>query len=123
MAATVRLHQVAPWNKRLTNPYRTRYAQHGGRYFKVSADSLNDVWMVYEIDHDDDILKQDIDTSFVALAFTLAQARLAIELRVDGRTCNEISRALADAPRPGTGRSHPDNVARRQGFMRPGRRL
>jgi hypothetical protein len=121
--AGIRLSQVAPWNRRLTNPYRTRYAQHDGRYFKVSADSLNDVWMVYEIDHDGDILKQDPATSFVAIAFTLAQARLAIELRAAGRTEDEISRAISDAPRPGTGRNHPRNVALRQGFMRPGRHL
>lgn len=121
--AGIRLSQVAPWNGRLTNPYRTRYAQHDGRYFKARADSLDDVWMVYEIDHDGDILKQDVATSFVALAFTLAHVRLAIELRVVGRTEDEIRQAINDAPRPGTGRNHPRNVALRQGFMRPGRHL
>jgi len=92
--SAVRLSQTAPWNARLRNPYRTRYAQHGGRYFEVRADSLNDVWSVWEIDHDGVILNRD-PASFVALTFTLAQARQAIALRVAGAAEEEIDEATS----------------------------
>lgn len=50
--ARVVLHQTAPWNPRLRNGYRERYAQVGGRYFKVSADGLRSWWWCEEIDAD-----------------------------------------------------------------------
>lgn len=111
----ITLHQTAPWNHRLTNPYRTRYARVGNRYFKVEADLLNAPWFVYEIDENDDIhvLMADYDAHFVALVMTLNQARLAIALRLDGLSTEEISAAVDAAPRKGTGRNHPANVARR----------
>lgn len=52
MTGRVVLSQTAPWNKRLGNPYRTRWAQVGDRMFKVDARTLNDLWTVTEVDHD-----------------------------------------------------------------------
>lgn len=115
--AGIRLSQVAPWNDRLTNPYRTRYAQHGGRYFRIEANNLRDLWSVYEIS------EKGEELALVDFVWNLAQARLIIDLFVAGKTADEIDQAIRDAPRPGTGRNHPRNVARRQGFMRPGRHL
>lgn len=94
----VTLHQVAPWNDRLRNPYRTRFAEAGGRYFRVEADLLNAPWFVYEIDQSNDLHLQISDEArypLVAMVFTLAAARLAIRLPVDGATEDEIDAAVA----------------------------
>jgi hypothetical protein len=48
----IRLSQTAPWNSKLRNTYRTRYAQHAGRYFRIYAEYLNSGWYVEEIDTD-----------------------------------------------------------------------
>lgn len=109
MAVTIHLHQVAPWNSRLRNPYRTRYAQHGGRYFRVEANNLRDLWSVYEIND------QGEELNLVDFTWNLAQARLIIDLFVAGKSPDEIDEAIRVAPRPGTGRNHPRNVALRQG--------
>lgn len=90
-APKVTLSQVAPWNARLGNPYRTRWAMVAGRRFKVSADHLNDMWTVEEVDENGEglVLRrpakgEDItdpanyDFGFTALVFTLAEARAAI---------------------------------------------
>jgi hypothetical protein len=53
---------------------------------------------------------------FVALVFNQAQVRLAIQMRLDGKTEDEIRQAVHQAPRPGTGRNHPSHVARRRGW-------
>lgn len=116
-AMTITLHQTAPWNRRLRNPYRTRYAQVGDRYFKVEADRLNTPWFVHEIDSADDIQVQVADDArypLVAIVFSLDHARLAIQMRLDGATYEEIRETLRKTPRPGTGRNHPRHVANRR---------
>lgn len=118
----VTLHQTAPWNDRLTNPYRTRYAQVDGRYFKVEADRLDAPWFVFEIDPADDIVVQMADQDryvIVAIVFRLDHARLAIQMRANGASKEEIEAALRAAPSPGTGRNHPNHVARRRGWRTP----
>ena len=109
---TITLHQTAPWNDRLTNPYRTRYATVDGRYFKVEADSLDAPWFVWEIDADDTAQAAQC----VGIAFSLAQARAAIQARAAGGDEDAIEAAMSNTPRQGTGRNHPDNVARRQSW-------
>lgn len=88
----IKLSQTATWNSSLTNPYRTRYATAGGRYFKVSAQHLNDMWAVEEINEDGSMYAvvlhpevpvwertaEDIDFGLFEHVFTLAQAREAI---------------------------------------------
>jgi hypothetical protein len=48
----IRLSQKAPWNPRLGNPYRNRWAEHDGLKFKVSADFIGTIWWVEIVDHD-----------------------------------------------------------------------
>lgn len=103
------LHQRAPWNARLPHTYRQRYAEVDGRYFHVEADSLDAPWFVWEIDRDGGLLGGP-DAAFVALAFNLPAIRLAIRLRVAGKTEDEIREVVARAPSAGTGRNHPRNV-------------
>jgi hypothetical protein len=112
----IRLSQRAPWNDRLGNPYRTRYAQVDGRRFKIEADRLDALWFVWEVQHDGTIA--DPERDFVAIAFNLTHARLAIQLRIDGKTEDEIRVTIARTPRVGTGRNHPRNVERRRGWRR-----
>jgi hypothetical protein len=85
---TVVLSQIAPWNPRLGNPYRTRWAQVGDRRFKVSSDSLDGLWMVDEVDEDGEPLgyldRTGSDWKWVSgglstFAFTLREARSKIE--------------------------------------------
>lgn len=88
---SIRLHKTAPWNSRLINSYRDRYTQVDGRYFKVSADSLDSMWGVEEISADGETLwdtldgKYDyrrhgeIDLKFFRWAFRLSDARKLIE--------------------------------------------
>lgn len=91
MSARVVLSQTAPWNSRLGNPYRTRWALVEGRRFKVSADHLNDMWTVEEVDEagkgltlrspargEDAADPANWEFGFRALAFTLAEARRLI---------------------------------------------
>ncbi len=102
--SAITLSQVAPWNARLRNPYRTRFAEVDGRYFKVAADYLNAPWFVWEIDRDDDPRVRLADEErypLVALVFTLAAARVAIRMHVDGATRDEIDAAV-DATRRAT---------------------
>lgn len=55
-SSQVKLSKTAPWNPRLTNSYRDRYAQVGDRYFKVSADTLESLWTIEEIDADGEVI-------------------------------------------------------------------
>ena len=103
----MRLSQTAPWNRDLTNPYRTRYTEHRGRYFRIEADTLTGPWFVWEITAD------GADVEIVALVWNLPQARLAVTMRVDGADSDAIDKATADLGGAGTGRNHPRNVARR----------
>jgi hypothetical protein len=109
---TIRLSQTAPWNPRLTNPYRTRYAELAGRYFRVEADNLAAPWFVWETTVDDRI--EDPNQALVAMVWNLRAARLAIQLRTEGKSEDEISEATSAASRAGTGRNHPRNVAARR---------
>ena len=88
---SIRLSKTAPWNPNLWNSYRDRYAEVDGRYFKVSADSLDSLWAVEEIDADGETLwdtpdgKYDhrrhgeIDLKFFRWAIRLSEARELIE--------------------------------------------
>lgn len=109
----IRLSQTAPWNRRLTNPYRTRYAEYSGRYFQIEADRLDAPWFVWEIDRDGNLLGGP-DAAFVVIAMNLPQARRAIELRVEGMDGTQIADALRAMGSAGTGRNHPRNVERRR---------
>lgn len=71
--AGIRLSQTAPWNPALKNPYRTRYAEYGGRYFRVAAEDLRAPWFVEEINQDGRVLRY-LD----GVAMNLAQARSII---------------------------------------------
>lgn len=113
-APAVRLSQRAPWNARLLNPYRTRYALVGGRRFIAEAENLRDLWTVWEVDEDGRVVNPDRD--FVGLAFTLAQVRLAVQMRIGGKSEDEIRTAMVTSPRPGTGRNHPRHVERRKAW-------
>jgi hypothetical protein len=91
---SIRLSQTAPWNPRLRNSYRDRYTEVGGRYFKVSADSLESLWTVEEVDFDGETLWDtpdgaydyrrdgDADLKFLKHAFRLSDARELIEQEV-----------------------------------------
>jgi len=109
----IRLSQTAPWNRQLTNPYRTRFTEHGGRYFKAESHHLTDYWFVWEIDRDGEPLGDPKD-AIVAMALNLSQVRLAVELRVEGKGTNAIRDALIALGSQGTGRNSPENVARRR---------
>lgn len=88
---TIRLSKIAPWNSGLRNGYRDRFAEVDGRYFKVSAESLDSLWAVEEVDADGETLwdtpdgKYDykrhgeIDLKFFAWAMRLSEARELIE--------------------------------------------
>ncbi len=109
---TIRLSQVAPWNRSLTNPYRTRYAEHGGRYFRIEADRLDGFWFVEEITADGVDLPSDMH---IAMCRNLSAARQAIADYVGGMSREETFRKALSAPGAGTGRNHPKNVERRRG--------
>ncbi len=113
----IRLSQTAPWNPELTNPYRTRYAEHGGRYFKATSYSLSEYWFVWEVDHDGEI-PGDPKDAIVGMARNLPQVRLGIELRVEGKNTDEIRAAMMALGGQGTGRNHPSNVERRRSWRR-----
>lgn len=115
-APPVVLSQRAPWNSALRNPYRTRYTLVGGRRFIAESERLDDLWTVWEVDEDGRVVKPDTD--FVAHAFTLALVRLAVQMRVAGKTEDEIRTAMITTPRPGTGRNHPRHVERRRSWNR-----
>jgi hypothetical protein len=68
------LSQTASWNPRLTNPYRTRWATRGGRFFQIESKRMRDLWMVSEVTVDGEW----IPNGFGAVAFTLAEARQQI---------------------------------------------
>ena len=88
---TVRLSQVAPWNPRLRNGYRDRFTEVAGRYFMVSADSLDSMWTVAEVDFDGEPLWDtpdgkfdysrypDANLTFLHFAARLSEAREQIE--------------------------------------------
>lgn len=78
--AAVTLSQRAPWNARLGNPYRTRWAQVGDRRFRVAADSLDAIWFVDEVDEDGEPIGAVVDGKWVpgglsTFAFRLSEAR------------------------------------------------
>jgi hypothetical protein len=68
------LSQIASWNPKLTNPYRTRWATAGGRYFEVRADFLYTPWFVSEVTAEGEWMPE----GFSSIAFTLAEARAQI---------------------------------------------
>jgi hypothetical protein len=77
---SVVLSKIAPWNPRLRNTYRERYAEAGGRYFKVSAEWLDSPWWVEEIDFDGEPVREPSgDFRFLKLALRLSDARALIE--------------------------------------------
>jgi hypothetical protein len=69
--ARVVLSQTASWNPALTNPYRTRWATVGKRYFKIESHRMRDLWLVNEVTADGEW----VPGGFGAVAFTLTQAR------------------------------------------------
>lgn len=69
--AKVVLSQTASWNPRLTNPYRTRWATCGGRFFEVKADRMDGIWCINEVTSEGEWIPE----GFGAIAFTLAEAR------------------------------------------------
>lgn len=84
----VQLSQKAPWNFRLGNPYRTRWTEVNGRFFKVSADHLNAIWEIEEVDYNGNALvlrrpqkgedltdPKNYEFGWSDYALTLAQAR------------------------------------------------
>ena len=106
---SVILTQVASWNTSLTNPYRTLYAESGGRFFKVSAGSpIPPAWYVEELNEDGTTVARplidnpdyrnvdDWDFGFSSWVFTLAEARA------------EIAAAIARGPSPLTSAAHRD---------------
>lgn len=113
----IHLSQTAPWNSRLTNPYRTRFTEHGGRYFRAESYNLSGFWFVWEIDRDGETLG-DPKTAIVAMALNLPQVRLAVELRVEGKDTDAIRNALIALGPQGTGRNSPENVERRRNWGR-----
>lgn len=77
---TIRLSKTAPWNTRLGNPYRTRYAQVGDMKFRISADDLTQIWWVEHVDHDGNFIDDDKSR----IAWGLTQAREIIESLASG---------------------------------------
>jgi len=76
----IKLTQVASWNAKLTNPYRTRYATAAGRFFMVRADGLDTPWFVDEITADGTYIGPcDPDDNGGSIVFRLADARTLIE--------------------------------------------
>lgn len=106
----IHLHKVAPWNPKLRNSYRERFAQVGDRYFRVESGRMDAPWLVFEIDASGDLVD---DRPSVALCFNLPAARQAIQDRVDGMDPDAVCRKALNAPRAGTGRNHPRHVAER----------
>lgn len=94
MSAVV-LRQTASWNASLTNGYRTRWTEAGGRFFRISAAHLDALWDVEEVTEDGrpiavladgvkpwEATPADYDFGFTAYAFTLAEARELIAAEV-----------------------------------------
>lgn len=78
-APPVTLHKTAPWNPRLRNGYRERYATAHGRFYKVYAEWLNAPWWVEQIDADGETISgEDHYPVFMTGAQTLADARAVI---------------------------------------------
>lgn len=78
-APSVTLHKTAPWNPRLRNGYRDRYATANGRFYKVYAEWLNAPWWVTQIDADGvEIVSDTYEVVFLLQASTLADARAII---------------------------------------------
>lgn len=70
------LRKTARWNPALRNRYRERYAEHGGRYWKVSADSLDSMWWVEEVGYDGEAFFNGYEhVSPCGWAFNLSAAR------------------------------------------------
>lgn len=95
---SVTLHQIAPWNDRLRNPYRTRWAQVGDHRYKVSAEWLNGMWTVEQVNEDGDWMPYGAEAT-VAMVFNLDEARAAIEAHAAGKTRDEIDAAVSAVPR------------------------
>lgn len=76
--AGIRLSQTAAWNPALRNPYRTRYTEQAGRYFRVASEDLNGPWWVEEIHQDGRVI------GYVGngIAMNLTQARDLIAAEV-----------------------------------------
>jgi hypothetical protein len=110
----IHLSKTAPWNPRVRRTYREWFAQVDGRRFRIEADRLDAPWFIWEVEHDNTI--SNPETDFVAIAYNLPAARLAIQFRVDGKTEDEIRTAMSKAPRAGTGRNHPRHVAHRRSW-------
>jgi hypothetical protein len=80
--AGIRLSQTAPWNPALRNPYRTRYTEQAGRYFRVAAEDLTAPWFVEEIHQDGRVM------GYVGngIAMNLTQARTMIAAALSDTT-------------------------------------
>lgn len=86
-AGAIRLSQVAPWNPRLGNPYRTRWCEVDGRKFKIYAASLDALWEIDEVDADGDVIgdvvvvdgtPKLVNHGLITIALTLAEAKVKI---------------------------------------------
>ncbi|UVF61152.1 hypothetical protein SEA_AOKA_28 [Arthrobacter phage Aoka] len=73
-ARSVRLSMRAPWDQSLGNPYRTRWAEVNGRYFRVAAETLDTPWLVDEVTAAGEWLDMVPD----GVTFRLSDARMAI---------------------------------------------
>lgn len=107
----MRLSKIAPWNSDLRNPYRTRYAEHGGRYFRVQADHLRATWDLEEIDRAGNAIAKPDGSTFITFARNLPAVCRAIEDYVAGeKPHKQIFDEGLFAPGAGTGKNHPRNV-------------
>lgn len=70
--APVRLSSTAPWNERLGNPYRTRWAEHHGLKFKVFAQYLRGAYYVEEVNDEGETI------AFITVALTHEEARQVV---------------------------------------------
>ena len=106
-APIVRLHKVAPWatgrarlDNRLRRTYREWFAEHGGRYFRVSAQRLDEPWGIEEIDANGDCIR------WVAVVVrNLPAVRQAIVDVVAGLDEKKIQQRAMNAPPAPTGRA------------------
>lgn len=134
MATSIVLHRSALWNPALPSGGRHSYTQvddrkfhaerSGGMYtiYQVGDDGITLGWETARDEHGlTDLAKLAAITSaaFVATAFNRPQVRLAIQLRLAGKTEDEIRVAVHLLGSAGTGRNSPGNIARRRAWHIP----
>jgi hypothetical protein len=108
----IALHRSAPWNASLPRGIGNAYAQVGARMF--CAQLSGGLYTVTEVDAGRAVLRDGDTFAFVTVcAMNRAQVRAAISLWLAGESDSAITNALLAMPGTGTGRNHPDNVARR----------